>query len=134
MQRLVMVFALGVLQACSNSAQDAQASSVEGTNLGTFLNQEYAVPLQSKPITSAPVSRQHHGEDWPFIVDSGVIGCEDRLYPYFRAKGHTYKLTEMTKPEYESIAPIWRDNPNKAVTKYSLLVVIDAALGFCDLS
>jgi hypothetical protein len=40
----------------------------------------------------------------------------------------------MTKPNYESVAPIWRDNPNKAGRKYSLLVVIDAAMGFCDLA
>ncbi len=101
-----------------------------------MLNEKFSIPTYSKPakpIRSAPVDKQHHGDDWPFTVDAGVIGCEDGLYPYFKAKGHTYKLTEMAKPNYESVAPIWRDNPNKAGSKYSLLIVIDAALGFCDI-
>ncbi len=105
-------------------------------SFGDVLNEKFSIPTYSKPakpIRSAPVDKQHYGDDWPFTVEAGVIGCEDGLYPYFKAKGHTYKLTEMTKPNYESVAPIWRDNPNKAGSKYSLLIVIDAALGFCDL-
>jgi hypothetical protein len=124
MHRITITFALAcTLQACTDLSQQAIAAS-----LGTVLNEQFP------PVTSAPVDRQHHGEDWPFIVDSGIIGCEDRLYTYYKANGHTYKLTEMTKPNYESVAPIWRDNPNKAGRKYSLLVVIDAAMGFCDLA
>jgi len=132
MHRITITLALAcTLQACFDSSQEAFAAS-----LGTVLNNSFSIPLQSKPpkpVTSAPVSRQSYGEDWPFIVDLGTIGCEDGLYPYFKAKGHIYKLTEMAKPNYESIATIWRDNPNKVGTKYSLLIVIDTAMGFCDL-
>lgn len=127
MLRLVIII-FCILQTCSN----AFASS-----LGEVLNEKFSIPTYSKPakpIRSAPVDKQQHGDDWPFTVEAGVIGCEDGLYPYFKAKGHIYKLTEMTKPNYESVAPIWRDNPNKAGSKYSLLIFIDAALGFCDLS
>lgn len=132
MHRLAITFALAcTLQACFDSSQQAFAAS-----LGTVLNEQLGVQLQSKPIlpvTFAPVDKQHYGTDWPFTVDSGTIGCEDRLYPYFKSNGHTYKLTEMAKPNYESIAPIWRNNPNKQGKKFSLLPVIDGALGFCDL-
>ncbi|MDO9177452.1 MAG: DUF2511 domain-containing protein [Agitococcus sp.] len=131
MKRFVIALTLSTLQAFSNCSQVAQAASVEGRSLGAILNQEYAVPIQSKAATSALVSRKDYGEDWQFVMNTGILGCENQLYPYFKAKGHTYKLTEQTKPEYESVIPIWRGNPNKIGTKFSLLEVIEVAMNFC---
>lgn len=135
--RLFCTFAF-VLQACSESPQEhheGTSTSFQTTvplneSTTTTLHSGVSLPIEVEP-TFAAVSRQDYGDDWPFTFDTGVLGCEDTFYPYFKAGGHTYQLTPMKKPGYEDVSTIWRDNPSMPGTKYSLLEVIEVAMNYC---
>lgn len=86
----------------------------------------------AQPVSMKAIFKSDFGDSWPFTVERGVLGCEDKRYPYFETMYGTYWLTGMRKPSYKDVAEIWLDNPNIAGTKISLSNVIDEALKMCN--
>lgn len=105
-----------VIVACSEAPQNEQ---------------EAVTQSNTKNPSVQTITEADFGESWPFIVDSGEIGCKGKRFPYFSANGHTYWLTGMRQPTFEDVSAVWKDNPNIPNTKVSLSDVIDSALKLC---
>ena len=85
---------------------------------------------------SVKVTKAEYGNDWPFTVDEGRIGCKQGIAPYFSVHGIQYALTGFgqslgMKPLYPTTA-LWRDDPAYPGTKVNLGPIMEKAKELCN--
>lgn len=72
------------------------------------------------------------GDQWPLLVESGMVGCDAGGRPYFDAPdGKRYGLTGAATQVWEEIDPIWADSPAHS-GKASLSPLTTIAQGLCE--
>lgn len=87
------------------------------------------------------VSRDNFAGSWPFITDSGIIGCKDSAV-YFISGNDTYGINGFSHAYSKSRdlewlpltteGEFWLPNPEIAGTKISVADMISAGLELCD--
>lgn len=59
------------------------------------------------------VTATQYGKKWPFIVNKGTVDRFRHTTAIFKANGHIYQLNGVAANiGYDSIDPIWKDNPD----------------------
>lgn len=91
--------------------------------LSSFSNAEYKV-----------VHSSSFGSDWPFIVDSVKLMCDNRnsiKVPYVISGGIAYGLTGYASNIFSPVDKIWANNSKLPGTKINLGPIRDEALKMC---
>jgi hypothetical protein len=83
------------------------------------------------------ISRADFGNDWPFTVEEGTLGCDDSQggpAVTFEAAGTVYGVNGFAKTYgYKDIEPIWRDSSDPlAGPKVNIGPIIDRGLELCN--
>lgn len=72
---------------------------------GFFLTHTYLTWYDTPLVREVPVDRSMFGEDWPFTVESGLLGCDEEGRVLFHSEGETYGIS-MTAREYGYQSPV----------------------------
>ena len=83
------------------------------------------------------IGRDDLGDEWPFVVDKGVVDCVGTREVVFRANGRTYALngtamTQATRRGYANDIAILRRNPRHPASFMSTHAVIELGLQECE--
>ncbi|WP_081194874.1 DUF2511 domain-containing protein [Halomonas sp. BC1] len=78
------------------------------------------------------VSASEYGEKWPFTVQSGRLDCVQGRAAIFIVGDKKYQLNGFAQSKgYQSITPIWRNNPDIPGAKINIGEMTKLALEQC---
>lgn len=84
---------------------------------------------QLSPSTSERITRVQFGEDWPFIVDEGVLRRHRIGSVTFKANGTEYAVNGLAKSQgFKDVDEIWADDPETGMKK-NIGPIIERGLG-----
>ena len=80
---------------------------------------------------STTVDRSQFGEEWPLIVPSGLLSCDNNGAIYIRTdNGKTYSLNAQAAAAYPAVDPIWAADASGGARK-SLDPLVAAGEDLC---
>jgi hypothetical protein len=82
------------------------------------------------------IEKNDFGDEWPLIVDYGVVSCQAPGAVYFSTEDNrrfpVNGLAISGDTSGNDIREIWRDHPSPHTPKYPIGPVLNTGLGICD--